>query len=41
MIPKYIEEAMNFHNSIKNPNLDQIIDVTNLTKLYIKEKIKA
>ena len=40
MIPKYIEEAMNFHDRVKNPNLDQIIDITNSTKLYIKEKIK-
>ena len=40
MIPKYIEEVMNSHERVKNPNIDQIADIINSIKLYIKEKIK-
>ena len=40
MIADYIEEAMNSHQIVKNPNLKQIKSITNSTKLFIKEKIK-
>ena len=39
MIPNYIEEAMNNHTLIENPNIDEIKEITLETIGYLERSV--